>query len=279
MKLFSIETGNFKVDGGAMFGVIPKTMWQKYYPANENNLCNCAMRSLLIITENHKILIDNGCGNKQDDAFFKYYYLNGDYNLLDSLSKVKISPEEITDVVMTHLHFDHCGGGVSLNNKSGKPELTFPNATYWCSEQQWEAATNPNSREKPAYPPENFIPIQKSGKLKLVNKSGNITPEITFRLYNGHTKGLLVPFIKYMNKTIVYVSDLIPVMANIPISFVSAYDLFPLTTIDEKTTFLEEAAENDYILFFGHDLYNECCMVEKTEKGIKSKTSFTINQI
>lgn len=279
MKLFAIETGNFKVDGGAMFGVIPKTFWQMKYPADENNLCNCAMRSLLIIDGDRKILIDNGCGDKQDENFFLFYHLNGDATLQSSLDKVGVQPEEITDVIMTHLHFDHCGGGVKWNAEKTGYELTFPYANYWTTKSQWEAALDPNSREAPAYPKENLLPMYESGNLKFIEQEGELLPHIEIRIFNGHTKGHLVPIINFNEKKIAYVGDLIPVKANIISSFVSAYDLFPLTTIEEKDEFLEEAHREDFILFFGHDLYTECCSLKKTPKGIREDESFKLKEI
>lgn len=279
MNLYAIETGNFKVDGGAMFGVIPKTFWKLKYPSDENNLCNCAMRSLLIIDGDRKILIDNGCGDKQDENFFHFYYLNGDASLINSLEKVDVKPEEITDVLMTHLHFDHCGGGVKWNADKTGYELTFPNANYWTTRQQWDAAINPNSREEPAYPKENLIPMQESGKLKFIEKEGELLPNIEIRIFNGHTVGHIVPVINYYGQKIAYVGDLIPVKANIISSFVSAYDLFPLTTIEEKGKFLEEAYNEKFILFFGHDLYTECCTLKKSTKGIREDESFRLTDI
>lgn len=279
MKLYAIETGNFKVDGGAMFGVIPKSFWKMKYECDENNLCNCAMRSLLIVDEDRKILIDNGCGDKQDENFFMFYHLNGEDTLHRSLEKVNVKPKEITDVIMTHLHFDHCGGGVQWNSDKTCYELTFPNANYWTTEQQWDAAVNPNSREAPAYPQENLLPIQESGKLKFIEQEGALLPNVEVKIYNGHTVGHIVPIINYNERKIAYVGDLIPVKANIITSFVSAYDLFPLTTIEEKVEFLEEAYNENYTLFFGHDLYTECCTLKKTPKGIREDKVFKLSEI
>ncbi|MCK4664418.1 MAG: MBL fold metallo-hydrolase [Bacteroidales bacterium] len=278
MKLYSIETGNFMIDGGAMFGVIPKVMWKNKYPSDENNYCNCSMRSLLIIDGNRKILIDNGCGDKQDEKFFSHYYLNGETNLFDSLKNAGYSPDDITDVILTHLHFDHCGGGVKYNKDKSKLKLLFKNAKYYVSKEQLECAVNPNIREVAAYPKENFLPMIESGQLELIEKEGKLFENLKIKFFNGHTKGLLIPYINYKGKTIVYVSDLIPVVANISLQWVSSYDLFPLTTLKEKEDFLHDGFNNDYILFFGHDLYNECCTLQKTKKGIREKEIFTLDE-
>ncbi len=267
MKLFSIETGNFKLDGGAMFGVVPKTLWNKVYPADENNLINLAMRALLIDDGRKKILIDNGLGEKLDEKFLSYYFLNGDDTLEKSLNKLGYSTNDITDVIMTHLHFDHCGGGVKLEN--GNPVLTFKNATYYTGNKQWEVAMNPNPREKASFLKENLIPIQESGRLRLIEKEEQITKEIMLKIYNGHTAGQIIPFITYKDKTIVYVADLIPSVANIPISWIPAFDIEPVTAMEEKEQFLNEAVDNNYFLFFEHDIHYECGTVKRTEKGIR----------
>ncbi|MBE9468669.1 MAG: MBL fold metallo-hydrolase [Bacteroidetes bacterium] len=275
MKLYKIETGNFKVDGGAMFGVVPKTLWQKKYSADENNLCNCSMRCLLIVDGEKKILIDNGCGDKQDEKYFSHYYLNGDDTLEKSLRKNGFTCDDITDVILTHLHFDHCGGGIKYNSKN-EFELTFKNATYHTSKQQWDWAINPNKREAPAYPIENLMPMFEMGKLNFIDENTNLFTNIKIRLYNGHTMGQVIPFINYNGKTIVYVGDLIPVVANIPLPYISSYDLFPLDTLKEKENFLTEAEKNNYTLFFEHDLYNECCSLKNTKKGIIEDKTFTL---
>ncbi len=276
MKLYKIETGNFKVDGGAMFGVVPKTLWQKKYPADENNLCNCSMRCLLVVDGKKKILIDNGCGNKQDEKFFSHYYLNGDDTLEKSLNKNGFTCDDITDVILTHLHFDHCGGGVKYNSKN-ELELTFKNAIYHTSKQQWDWAINPNKREAPAYLIENLLPMYEKAKLNFIDENTDLFPNIKVKLYNGHTVGQVIPFINYNGKTLVFVGDLIPVVANIPLSYISSYDLFPLDTLKEKQEFLNEAEKNNYILFFEHDLYNECCTVKDTIKGIRENDVFILS--
>ncbi len=268
MELYKIETGNFMVDGGAMFGVVPKSLWEKQYPANEKNLCNFSMRALLIVGEDRKILIDTGVGNKQDETFFGYYYLNGSDSLRDSLKKTGNTANDITDVVLTHLHFDHCGGAVEYN-KAGKLTPAFKNARYWISRQQWEWAVNPNHREKASFLKENFIPIKENGQLEIIDSDFELIPGLELRLFSGHTNGQIIPFIKYNDKTIVYVADLIPTSAHIPLSWICAFDTKPLIAMDEKEEFLEKALSNDYTLFFEHDINVECCSLKMTEKGIR----------
>lgn len=268
MELYKIETGNFMIDGGAMFGVVPKSLWEKKYPANEKNLCNFSMRSLLIDTEGRKILIDAGVGNKQDEKFFRHYYLNGTHSLKDSLEKTGNSPDDITDVVLTHLHFDHCGGAVEYN-KDNELKPTFINAKYWISRQQWDWAINPNQREKASFLQENFMPIKNNGQLEIIENDFELVPGVELRLYNGHTNGQIIPFIKYNNKTIVFAADLIPTSVHIPLSWICGYDIKPLVAMNEKKDFLEQALANNYILFFEHDINVECCSLKMTEKGIR----------
>jgi len=286
MKLYSINTGYFKLDGGAMFGVVPKSIWNKINPADENNLCSWALRCLLIEDGNKLILIDTGIGNKQDAKFFGHYYLHGDDTLEKSLAKHGFSKKEITDVILTHLHFDHCGGAIDKIN--GKLVATFENATYWSNEEHWEWAVNPNDREKASFLKENILPIKESGKLKLVevaegknNRPGKISfnDTISLRFVNGHTRSMMLPQIKYKDKTIVYMADLLPSHGHIPIPYVMAYDMFPLTTINEKKSFLKEALDNDYILFFEHDPQYECCTLQQTDRGIRSKDFFMLEEI
>lgn len=278
MKLYPIETGNLKLDGGAMFGVVPKVIWQKKYPADKNNLCNWAMRSLLIVDGDRKILIDNGIGDKQDEKFFKHYYLNGDDTLEKSLAKYSYTPDDITDVVLSHLHFDHCGGGVKYNEDKTRLELVFKNATYWTSEQQWNWANNPNRRERASFLKENILPMQETGNLRLIKKSTEIFPDFYVELFYGHTEGQVIPFIKINKHTLVFMADLLPSTAHIPLPYVMSYDIYPLISINEKEKFLNEAVENNYILFFEHDLYNECCTVCNTDKGIRLKEAFTLKE-
>ena len=269
MKLIPIETGNFKLDGGAMFGVVPKVLWNKVYPADENNLCNWAMRCLLIVDGDRKILIDNGIGDKQDEKWLKHYHLNGDDTLEKSLQNAGCGFDDITDVILTHLHFDHCGGSVKGNAETGF-ELTFPNSTYWTSKQQWEWAVNPNSREKASFLKENILPIKESGHLKLFEKEGGYLPNIEFKMFFGHTDGQVIPHIKVNGKTVVYMADLMPSTAHIPVAWVMAYDTRPLITLEERKKFYNEALENDYILFFEHDIYNEACTLTETPKGVRA---------
>jgi glyoxylase-like metal-dependent hydrolase (beta-lactamase superfamily II) len=276
MKLFSIETGNLKLDGGAMFGVVPKALWSKVYPADENNLCNWAMRCLLVVDGDRKILIDNGIGDKQDWKFLRHYYLNGEDTLESSLAKVGYTKEDITDVILTHLHFDHCGGSIVWNHDRSGYTLAFPNATYWASRQQYEWASEPNHRESASYLKENILPIEESGHLKLIEEEGEILPNITIKLYHGHTEGQAIPHINYNGKTIVFMADLLPSTAHVPLPWIMAYDTRPLITLDDKTRFYQEAVENDYILFLEHDLYNECCTLQMTEKGVGVKETFSI---
>ncbi len=271
MKLTPIETGNLKLDGGAMFGVVPKVMWQKVYPADENNLANWAMRCLLIEDGNRKILIDNGIGDKQDEKFLSHYYLNGDDTLENSLAKVGVKPEDITDMILTHMHFDHCGGSVKWNHDKTGFELAFPNATYWASTKQYLWATNPNRREKASFLKENILPIEESGHLKLIDKEGEYIPGIDFKLYDGHTNGQLIPHIHYQDKTVVFMADLMPSAAHIPMPWIMAYDTRPLQTLKDRERFYSEALAEDYILFFEHDLYHEACTLEDTPKGARVK--------
>lgn len=279
MKLYSINTGNFKLDGGAMFGVVPKSIWNKLNPADENNLCNWAMRCLLIEDEDKLILIDNGIGDKQDAKFFSHYYLNGDDTLDKSLAKHGFSKDDITDVFLTHLHFDHCGG--SITREGDKLIPAFKNAVYWSNERHWKWATEPNDREKASFLKENILPIQESGQLKFVSTEDRtqLFNNISIRYVNGHTDAMMLPQINYNGKTVVFMADLLPAAAHIPIPYVMAYDMFPLTTLNEKKSFLKEAVENDFILFFEHDPKNECCNLQMTEKGIRPKDFFTIAEV
>jgi len=277
MKLFSIPTGNLKLDGGAMFGVIPKVMWSKVYPADENNYANWSMRCLLIDDGKRKILIDNGIGDKQDAKFFSRYHLNGEDTLEKSLNINGYSLADITDVILTHLHFDHCGGSVKYNENK-ELVLTFPNADYWVGKTHWDLMMNPNILEKASFLEENIMPIQKSGHLRFIEKEGELFPNIYIKIFNGHTFGQVIPHIKVENKTLVYCADLLPSSAHIPMAWVMAYDTYPLQSLTDKDNFLTNALENEYTLFFEHDLYKECCTIQQTEKGARIKDSFTLKE-
>jgi glyoxylase-like metal-dependent hydrolase (beta-lactamase superfamily II) len=279
MKLYSVNAGHFKLDGGAMFGVVPKSMWKKLNPPDENNMCNWAMRCMLIEDEGRLILIDNGMGNKQDEKFFGYYYLNGDDTLDKSLAKYGFTKADITDVFLTHLHFDHCGGSIEKVNGTYIP--AFKNAVYWSNENHWQWAINPNDREKASFLKENILPIQESGKLKFIEiKEGiEFSKNINIRFVNGHTQSMMLPQIKYKEKTIVYMADLFPSVAHIPIPYIMAYDTRPLETLKEKKSFLKEALQKDFILFFEHDREIECCNLQITEKGIRSKQTFKLENV
>ncbi len=277
MKLYSIETGNLKLDGGAMFGVVPKSIWQKIYPADENNLSNWAMRCLLVETNDRIVLIDTGMGDKQSEKFFKHYYPNGDATLLSSLKKNEFEPEDITDVIITHLHFDHVGGAVKYNEKK---ELvpTFPNAKYHISAQQWNWAINANRREKASFLPENYIPLQDYGVLNLIHEETELIPNITLKIYNGHTEGQILPYINYKKRTLVYAADLFPAVAHLPMPYIMSYDTKPLQTLEDKKRFFKDALENNHVIFFEHDIYNECCTLHETYKGVREKECFTLKE-
>ncbi|HWR33758.1 MAG TPA: MBL fold metallo-hydrolase [Chitinophagaceae bacterium] len=286
MKLYTINTGYFKLDGGAMFGVVPKSIWNKINPADENNLCSWALRCLLIEDGNRLILIDNGNGDKQDAKFFSHYYLHGDDTLDKSLAKYGFHRDDITDAFLTHLHFDHCGGSISREGDKLIP--AFKNATYWSNKKHWEWAVNPNDREKASFLKENILPIEESGRLKHIeveeSKEGKLgstvfTENISVRFVNGHTESMMLPQIKYNDKTIVYIADLLPSQGHIPLPYVMAYDMFPLTTLNEKKSFLKEALEGDYILFFEHDREYECCNLQQTERGVRPKYFFKLEEI
>jgi len=269
----------FKLDGGAMFGVVPKTIWQRTNPADANNLCTWAMRCLLIEDGDRLILIDNGIGDKQDEQFLRHYYLHGEDTLDRSLAAKGFSKDDITDVFLTHLHFDHCGGSIVRTGDKLRP--AFKNAFYWSNEKHWDWAVHPNAREKASFLRENILPIQESGQLRFVNETqGTAFHEgISIRFAYGHTDAMMLPQIQYKHKTIVYMADLLPSTGHIPLPYVMAYDMFPLKTLDEKKIFLEEAADKEYILFLEHDPVNECCTVQQTEKGIRLDHTFDLASI
>ena len=284
MKLYPIESGNFKLDGGAMFGVVPKTIWNKTNPADANNLIDIAARCLLIEDGNRLILIDTGMGNKQSEKFFGYYSLWGSHSLDASLAKYGFHRDNITDVFMTHLHFDHCGGSIQWNSDKSGYEPTFKNAKYWTNKNHWEWATKPNAREKASFLSENILPMQESGQLHFIANPESdfaFSEEMGFGIFyaDGHTEKQMLPHIQYQDKTIVFCADLIPTSGHVPIPYVMGYDTRPLLTMPEKSKFLTTAAENNYYLFLEHDAYNEIITVEKTDRGVRLKEIFKANEI
>jgi glyoxylase-like metal-dependent hydrolase (beta-lactamase superfamily II) len=279
MKLYTIETGFFKLDGGAMFGVVPKSIWNKLNPADENNMCNWAMRCLLVQEGNRLILIDNGLGDKQDEKFFSYYYLNGQDSLSSSLRKHGFTEDDITDVFLTHLHFDHCGGSVKWNSKKDGYEIVFKNATYWSTEKHWAAAIKPNAREKASFLKENILPIQDSGHLKFITEGEKLMNGFDVKFVYGHTEAMMLPVLNYNGQEVIYCADLIPSSAHVPVAYVMAYDMQPLITLGEKTALLKEAISKKSILFFEHDPVTECCSLEETERGIRVKEKFPLSSL
>ncbi len=276
MKLIPISAGNFHCDGGALFSVIPKKLWSKVYPADENNFTKLALRCLLVVSGEKKILIEAGIGNHFPEKHLQNNGVENENSLEESLQKNGYSADEITDVLFTHLHWDHCTGPVKSNN--GKLEPAFPNANYWCSKTQWEHSKISNVREKAAYHNEVLDFLFKTGKLNLVENEGELFPNIEVRFYDGHTPGQMIPFIHAENKTVVYMADLIPTAANIPLLWLAAYDLYPVKALEEKEKFLDEAAKNGYILFFEHDFYTECATIVKTEKQFAAKVKFGLTE-
>ena len=269
MNLHVLDTGFFKLDGGAMFGVVPKTLWNKHNPADEKNLCSWAMRCLLIEDGNKLILIDTGLGDKQDEKFLGFYDLHGDATLIGSIKKAGFAPEDITDVLLTHLHFDHVGGAVKYNTGKSALELTFPNATYWSNESHWQWATNPNPREKASFLKENIFPIQDSGQLKFIKNGASPFTNVDFIHVDGHTEQMMLPVIRYKNQTIIYAADLIPSSFHLPLPWIMSYDVRPLLTMIEKEKVLKKAVEEKCILLFEHDPVYEAAIVEQTDKGSK----------
>ena len=279
MELFTVDTGFFKLDGGAMFGVVPKSIWSRTNPSDENNLCPWAMRCLLVSDGNRLVLIDNGIGDKQDARFFSHYYLHGDASLAKSLQQLGVHPTDITDVFLTHLHFDHCGGSVKYGSH-GQYELTFPRATYWTNEDHWNWATVPNPREKASFLEENILPLQEHGVLKYLDlATKSLFPEFDFLTMDGHTDKQMLPKMQYKGHTLVFMADLLPSVGHIPLPYVMGYDTRPLLTLQEKQQFLEEAAENQYVLFLEHDSVNECCTVKMTEKGVRVDQTFRLDEL
>jgi glyoxylase-like metal-dependent hydrolase (beta-lactamase superfamily II) len=280
MKFHVIETGFFKLDGGAMFGVVPKSLWQKTNPADDNNMCSWALRCLLIEDGPRLILIDCGIGDKQSEKFFSHYFLHGEANLFSSLNHLGFHPDDITDVVLTHLHFDHCGGAIAWNDTKNGYRPVFKNATYWSNEQHWAWATQPNPREKASFLSENILPIQESGQLKFIERTGdftkNVFPGIDMLFVDGHPESMMIPHLHYKGRTVVFMADLLPSVGHIPLPYVMGYDTRPLQTLVEKERFLQEAVEKQYVLFLEHDSVNQCCTLANTERGIRLDSTFSL---
>ena len=283
MNLHVIDTGLFKLDGGAMFGVVPKTLWQKTNPADENNMCTRALRCLLVEDGNRLILIDTGIGDKQSEKFFSHYHLHGEGSLFNSLGALGFHPSDITDVVLTHLHFDHCGGAIAWDISKNGYRPVFPNAIYWSNAQHWAWATSPNPREKASFLSENILPIQESGQLKFVERLGDYSkelfPSIDMFFVDGHTESMMIPHIQYKGKTIVFMADLLPSVGHIPLPYVMGYDTRPLQTLVEKEKFLKEAVAKEYVLFLEHDSIHQCCTLKETEKGVRVDAIFSLEEL
>ena len=284
MTLYPIETGNFKLDGGAMFGVVPKSIWQKTNPSDSNNMIDISARCLLVEEKNKLVLIDTGMGDKQSEKFFSHYYRWGDNNLVKSINSAGFSTDEVTDVFLTHLHFDHCGGASFFNKKDERNEVVFKNATYWSNREHWNWAKEPNSREKASFLIENLEPIESSGQLKFLKKIGsgfNYYNEIGFEVLfvDGHTEKQMIPKITYKGYDLVFTADLIPTVGHIPVPYIMGYDIRPLTTMNEKAVFLEEVVKNKYLLFFQHDAHNQIASLKETEKGVRLETVLDFNDI
>jgi glyoxylase-like metal-dependent hydrolase (beta-lactamase superfamily II) len=286
MQLYSINAGNFKLDGGAMFGVVPKSIWNRTNPADDNNMCSWAMRCLLIEDGDRLMLIDNGMGDKQEAKFFGHYYLHGNDTLEKSIAAHGFHSDDITDVFLTHLHFDHCGGSIKKEGDTLVP--AFKNAMFWSNQAHWDWATTPNDREKASFLKENILPIKASGQLSLIDAPDNhftesgllhskpFIKDIDIRFVHGHTEKMMLPQISYKGHTLVYMADLLPSLGHLPLPYVMSYDMFPLTTLHEKKSFLQEAYEKQYVLFFEHDAVHECVRLIQTEKGIRAGEAFTL---
>lgn len=283
MKIHPLNTGNFKLDGGAMFGVVPKSLWQRTNPSDANNMCDWSMRSLLIEDGDRLMLIDTGIGDKQNDKFFSHFSLNGSDSLMGNLKKLGFSQDDITDVFLTHLHFDHCGGAIQWNKDRTGFEPVFKNAIYWSTENHWEWATKPNPREKASFLSENILPLQESGQLQFIERTGDFTKNafnnVDIFFVDGHTESMMIPHIHYQEKTLVFMADLLPSVGHIPLPYVMGYDTRPLLTMSEKETFLNLATEREYVLFLEHDSVNECCTVLQTEKGVRINESFQFSEL
>lgn len=277
MNVFTVETGNFRLDGGAMFGVVPRVIWEKTNPADSNNFCNWAMRCMLIEDGNRLILVDTGIGDKQDEKFFSHFHLNGDASLEKSLANLGFHCNDITDVLITHLHFDHVGGAVKRDND--KFALTFPNAQYWSNQKHWDWALNPNPREKASFLQENMMPIQELGHLNFIQNGNELGENIELLMVDGHTEQQMIPIVNYKGTKVAFCADLIPSVGHLKLPYIPSYDVRPLVTMQEKGLFLEKAVEENYVLFFEHDANNECCTVKLGEKGLKLDNVFKINEL
>lgn len=278
MNLYTIHAGYLKLDGGAMFGVVPKALWNKQYPADDNNMIPLAMRLLLVEEGDRKILINSGIGNKQSEKFFSHFHLHGDHTIDKSLAEHGFSRDDITDVFHTHLHFDHCGGTIIYDeNENLLP--AFPNATLWVTQNQWDWANNPNEREAASFLKENILPMQENGKLKIISGDTTVMPGFKVKEFDGHTIGQAIPFIDYNGQTLVFTSDLLAFSNHIRLPWIMSFDIQPLVTLKEKKAFLKEAVENDYVLFFEHDKYVECGRLKQTEKGIRLSSTFTLEEL
>ena len=278
MKLTTIDTGLFKLDGGAMFGVVPKSIWNKTNPADDNNMCTWAMRCLLIEDGNRLILVDTGIGNKQSEKFFGFYYLQNQVSLQQAIQKAGYHIDDVTDVLLTHLHFDHVGGAVNKVSDDTF-EVACKNATYWSNERHWKWATEPNAREKNSFLKENILPIQESGQLKFLNEGDTLSENIDLLFVSGHTDAMMLPLINTNKGKILYTADLVPSVGHLPIPYVMGYDTRPLLTLQEKDVILNEAVKNNYTLFFEHDSVNECCSLALTDKGIRAEHTFALSEL
>ena len=279
MQLYPVVPENFKMDGGACFGVVPKAIWSKHVPSDENNMVNLSSRCLLADTGDRRILIDTGLGNKQSDKYYSFYYPFDRIGLEKALENIGYSSTDITDVLLTHLHFDHAGGAVKWAEDGKTPQAVFPNATYYCSKAQWETANNPNPREKASYFPDNYLSLFEEGRLEFIYEDTPFCKDIDLEIKNGHTLGQMIPLISWKGEKVVFTADFIASVMNIPLAYVPSFDIDPVKSMQEKEEFLNRAFEQQYILFFEHDYYNECCKLEKTEKGIRGGNPFALNQV